>query len=152
MNKPDYNYVFKVNVTPEEALDAISHVEKWWTTDFQGSARKVDDIFSVHFGDVSVDFQIVEYVPGKKVVWLVTDCHLTWLKDTKEWKNTRLKWEVSSSANGTQVRMTHVGLVPGIECYDDCSNGWNFHVGESLLKLMTEGVGVPGVNTREKVR
>jgi len=39
-----------------------------------------------------------------------------------------------------------------MECYDDCSNGWNFHVGESLFKLITEGVGEPGVNTRERVK
>jgi len=152
MEKQDYNYVMTVNVSVDKAIDAISRVPEWWAPDFEGSSQKPGDTFTVHFGDVSVDFKIVEFVPGNKVVWLVTDCNLSWLKDKKEWKDTQLVWEVSSLPDGTQIRMTHVGLVPGIECYDDCSNGWNFHVGESLFKLITEGIGIPGVNTREKVK
>ncbi len=38
--------------------------------------------------------------------------------------------------------MTHVGLVPEAECYNDCKAGWDKHVGESLLKLLTEGKGI----------
>jgi hypothetical protein len=40
--------------------------------------------------------------------------------------------------------MTHIGLVPGVECYEDCKKGWNFYVGESLFRWMTEGKGLPG--------
>ncbi len=36
-----------------------------------------------------------------------------------------------------------MGLVPEIECYNDCVKGWNFYVNESLFKLMTEGKGIP---------
>ena len=88
-------------------------------------------------------------VPGKKIVWLVTDCNLTWLKDIKEWNGTRIEWKVSTVNNLTQISMTHVGLVPGIECYNDCEKGWNFHIGTSLFKLITEGVGMPDVSTRK---
>jgi hypothetical protein len=49
-----------------------------------------------------------------------------------------------SSADGqTRVTMTHLGLLPGIECYNDCSTGWNFYVGQSLLQLLTGGKGLP---------
>ena len=40
--------------------------------------------------------------------------------------------------------MTHVGLTPDKECYEDCNKGWSFYVGESLRKLITEGKGLPG--------
>jgi hypothetical protein len=33
--------------------------------------------------------------------------------------------------------------LPGIECYNDCSTGWNFYVGQSLLQLLTGGKGLP---------
>ena len=112
MNNPDYKYEFTTNVLPGEALDAISRVNEWWTTDFDGSSRKLNDIFTVHFGDVSVNFKIIDFIPGKKVVWLVTDCDLTWLTDRKEWKNTILQWNVSTAGNVTKVRMTHIGLAP----------------------------------------
>ena len=149
MEKQDYKYVFTTDIPPVEALDAISRVTEWWASDFEGSSQMLDDVFSVHFGEVSVTFRIVEVVPDKKIVWLVTDCNLTWLQDIKEWDGTRIEWEVSTVNNATQISMTHVGLVPGIECYNDCENGWNFHIGTSLFKLITEGVGMPDVSTRK---
>ena len=52
-------------------------------------------------------------------------------------------WEVSTEKGATKISMAHVGLVPGIECYEDCKAGWDFYVGESLLKLLTENKGLP---------
>jgi hypothetical protein len=39
--------------------------------------------------------------------------------------------------------MTHAGLVPGIECYENCQKGWDFYLRESLQKLLRENEGVP---------
>jgi hypothetical protein len=39
--------------------------------------------------------------------------------------------------------MTHVGLSPALECYDNCSGGWGFYFNRSLRKLITTGVGEP---------
>lgn len=72
------------------------------------------------------------------MVWRVVDSNLHWITDNKEWNGTRIEWEVSSRNKRTKVHMMHVGLVPGIQCYDNCTQGWNFYVGKSLLKLLTE--------------
>lgn len=148
MENQDYNYVITTSIPAMEALDAISRVPEWWASDFEGNSQKLGDEFTVRFGEVSVNFRIVEFVPGKKAVWLVTDCNLGWLKDTREWKGTKIDWEVSRNNHSTQIRMTHVGLIPGLECYNDCKEGWNFHLGESLVRLITEGIGIPDVITR----
>ena len=47
--------------------------------------------------------------------------------------------------------MTHVGLVPGIECYEDCEKGWDFYIKESLFKFLTEGKGLPGIGIRATI-
>jgi len=39
--------------------------------------------------------------------------------------------------------MTHIGLVPGIECYERCNEGWNHFIKESLFSLITEEKGLP---------
>jgi len=148
MEKQDYNHVITVRTTEVEAFDAISHVTEWWATDFEGSSQKLNDVFTIHFGEISVTFQIIELVPGKKVVWLVTDCYLQWLNNKKEWKDTCIVWEITSVNNMTQISMTHVGLVPELECYNDCKEGWNYHVGKSLFSLLTQGLGMPDINTR----
>jgi hypothetical protein len=35
-----------------------------------------------------------------------------------------------------------IGLVPGVECYDDCEVEWTGHVTNSLVKFMNEGKGM----------
>jgi hypothetical protein len=140
----DYHCSIAANVSSREAFDAICQVSAWWATDFQGRAEKPGDIFTVTFGQTFVTFTITEAIPGEKVVWQVQDCHLHWLKDKKEWNGTSIEWVVSSRDGLTQVDMTHVGLVPGIECFDNCQTGWNHFIRESLSKLLTEKKGLPG--------
>jgi hypothetical protein len=60
---------------------------------------------------------VVEVVPNKKWVWLVTDGQMLWLKDTTEWKNTQIVFEISEGKQQTRIDMTHIGLVPAVECY-----------------------------------
>ena len=71
---------------------------------------------------------MVEVVPNKKWVWLVTDCHLHWLKVTTELKNTRIVFEISEGNQQTRIDMTHGGLVPEVECYNVCEPAWNGHL------------------------
>ena len=89
-----------------------------------------------------VDFVVSELEPGKKVVWKVTDCYLPWFKDTKEWNNTEVVFQLSEENNKTKIDFTHVGLVPEVECYEACEKGWNGHLG-SLEKLINEGIEIP---------
>jgi hypothetical protein len=35
-------------------------------------------------------------------------------------------------------------LVPEVECYNACTGGWDHYLKGSLLKLLTEGKGMPG--------
>jgi hypothetical protein len=80
---------------------------------------------------------MVEVVPNKKWVWLVTDCHLPRLKDTTEWKNTHIVFEISEGKHHTSIDMTHVGLVPGVACYNVCEDGWNRHLKDLTVRLET---------------
>ena len=92
---PDFTTTVVVNKTPEEAFDAIANVSAWWAKNFKGSAKNENDVFTVTFGATFVDFKITEVVPGKKVVWLVTDCNLHWINDKKEWKKTECIWTLT---------------------------------------------------------
>src|SRR5207344_512426 len=85
--------------------------------------------------------KIVEFIPGEKVVWLVTESQLNFIKDKSEWTGTTISFELSEINNKTQLRFTHLGLVPKIECYGDCSNAWTQLIQESLLSLITTGKG-----------
>ena len=142
----NYNYTvsFLVDQTPEEAFDAINNVRGWWTENLKGSSQKLDDEFEVQFGDVHYSKQkLIEVVPNKKVVWLVTDSKLNFIQDKSEWTNTKISFEITREGNKTLVTFTHLGLIPGIECYDACSNAWGDYINVSLRKLITTGKGQP---------
>jgi hypothetical protein len=142
MKNQDYQKSFTAKIAPEEAFENIVNVGDWWTSSFKGSAKNLNDEFDITFGKTTVNFKVIESIPAKKLVWKVTDCYLDWLKDKTEWKDTEIVWNISAEQNGTKIEMRHVGLVPGIECYNDCEAGWNQYAGESLPRLIATGKGV----------
>src|SRR5450631_3222002 len=142
MNSQDFTAAFTVDQTPEEAFAAINNVRQWWSGEpgIEGSTDKLGDEFTYRYGDVHYSKQMVtELVPGKKVVWLVLDAHLDFTKDKTEWNGTEITFEISKKGNKTEVRFTHVGLVPDSECFDSCSNAWGFYINSSLRNLITTG-------------
>jgi hypothetical protein len=143
MNQQNYQCSIAADFTPSEAFESISRVNEWWVRDIDGSTEKLNDVFTVHFGETFVNFKVTESIPGKKIVWDVTDCYLPWLKDKTEWNGTSVVFEISTLGDETQVTMTHVGLVPEVECYAGCEAGWNKYFKGSLFKLLTERAGVP---------
>ncbi len=145
----DYSASISANITPQEATERISRVADWWTASFTGASGKVGDIFTVRWGETFVDFAVAELVPARRIVWLVTDCNLPFVQDKKEWKDTRVIFNISSDGAATTVTMTHEGLAPSAECYETCRKGWNFYITESLQKLLMENQGIPDGRKRQ---
>jgi hypothetical protein len=83
--------------------------------------------------------KVIDLVPNEKISWQVIDCYKHWLKNKTEWMGTKINWEISSNGSTTQINFTHVGLVPGMECYDGCENAWGQYLHGSFFKLLTEG-------------
>lgn len=143
MNSKNLALKVSVDASPKDAMEKISHVNLWWAKNFAGSAAKLNDTFSVRFGETFVDFEISELVPNEKTVWKVTDCNLHWLKNKKEWNGTEAVFEISEKKKSTQIDFTHKGLVPGMECYENCEEGWTHHITRSLVQLINNGKGMP---------
>jgi len=144
MKTQDYTINLIVDASAREIFKNINSVTKWWTGQLEGSSQKLNDEFTVRFGDVHVSTQkLVELVPNKKVVWLVTDSKLNFIKDKQEWNGTTISFEIVNHDTKTQVNFTHHGLVPQIECYKDCTKGWDYYIKGSLFKLLTKGKGTP---------
>jgi len=142
MKNQDYSVTIPVNASAKDAFKYINDVSKWWTENLEGSSKKLNDEFTVRFGDVHMSKQkLVEVIPDQKVVWLVTDSKLNFVKDKKEWNGTKISFEIFEKGGKTQIRFTHLGLVPAIECYGDCSNAWGEYIQGSLLKLVNTGKG-----------
>lgn len=132
---------FFVNQSPQEVYDAINHVRGWWQGEIEGDTEKVNDVFTYRMpGHHYSKQQIITSIPNEKVVWLVTDSELKF-DHKNEWTDTKIMFEIKEINNKTQVRFTHMGLVPAFECYSDCSWAWGALMQESLVSLITTGKG-----------
>lgn len=141
----DLHISFTVDATPHEVFEKVNSVTKWWTEELEGSSQKLNDEFVVRFfDDIHVSKQrLIEVIPDKKVVWLVTESNLNFIEDKQEWTNTKIVFEITQRDGKTQLDFTHMGLVPERECFDDCTQGWNTYVKGSLYQLITKGKGKP---------
>ena len=73
----------------------------------------------------------------------MTDATLNFVKDKTEWNGTDIVFEIKSKDGKTELRFTHIGLVPTFECYGGCSGAWGFYINDSLRNLITAGKGQP---------
>lgn len=140
MKTSDFTTTIQVDQTPMEAFDAINNPRAWWPGEIKGNTKKLDDEFTYRYKDMHFSKQkLIEVVPGKKVVWLVTDSSLNFIEDKNEWTGTKIIFEISEKNNQTQVRFTHQGLVPQSECFGACSNAWSDIVNDGLSSLIATG-------------
>jgi hypothetical protein len=149
MKTQNFTVTISVDQTPEEVFDAINDVRGWWSGEIDGTTDKLGAEFEYRYKDMHRTTQkITELVPGKKVVWHVVKSFIGFVPDKEEWDGTDIVFEIARKGDKTELRFTHVGLVPAIECYDGCSGAWGFYIQESLRGLITSGKGQPNKKVR----
>jgi hypothetical protein len=141
--KKDFTTTLMVDNTPKEVFDAINNVRGWWSGENVGRTDRLGE-FQHRHGDMHrCTIKITELVPGRMVHWRVVDNYFDFVKDKSEWKDTDIVFEIVKKKDKTEVRFTHVGLVPSYECYDICSDAWGRLINGSLRDLITKGKGQP---------
>jgi hypothetical protein len=58
-------------------------------------------------------------------------------------RGTDVVFEITKKGDKTELRFTHVGLIPVFECHGDCSGAWSFYINDSLRSLIKTGKGQP---------
>jgi hypothetical protein len=149
LKSQNYTTTLTVAQTPEEAFAAINDVRGWWSGNIEGNTDKLGDEWTYRYRDIHYSKQkITELVPGKKIVWLVLDSYLNFIEDKAEWNGTRITFDIAKKGDETEVRFSHLGLTPEVECYDACTNAWGGYVNNSLRNLISKGRGQPNRNEK----
>jgi len=139
----DFTTSILVDKSPAEVFKAINNAGGWWQGEIVGNTDKLNDEFMYQVDDVHFSKQkIVELIPDKKIVWLVTDSNLSFVAKHDEWTNTKIQFDISSEGGKTKITFTHHGLVPAFECYGGCSGAWESLIDKSLFSFITTGKGV----------
>jgi len=137
MASKNFEFSFVSSKQPNELFSFLVNPKNWWVGLFgekiTGKSEAIGDEFSFKAGEGMhyTKQKLVELIPSKKITWLVTESKLIFLENTNEWEGTRIRFDLEPSGKKTKVTFTHIGLLPEIECYDQCSSGWT----EYLQKL-----------------
>ncbi len=126
------------------ALTTPEGLRGWWTQDCD-VPTEVGETIHFRFGRTHKEMRIEKLEPGREVRWLCTGAHIAAerLTHRDEWVGTQLVFRLTPEGAGrTRVDFEHVGLVPTFECYDLCSNGWQYYLG-SLQRFVDSGRGTP---------
>jgi hypothetical protein len=138
----DFTTTFLVDQSPREVFQAVTNVRGWWQGLYSekiiGQSQKLHDEFTFRAGDGAhySKQKLVEVIPDQKVVWLVTEGELSFVEKKNEWEGTKIIFDISKKGDKTQVRFTHEGLNPKVECYDSCSSAWQMYLDQKLLPLI----------------
>ena len=137
----DYTFRLESSDTSKNIFDTLLNVRSWWiglySETIKGDTKKLNDEFTFSAGN-GVHYskqKLVELIPDKKIVWLVTDSNLNFLEKPSEWTGTKICFEISEKGNKSQITFTHQGLVPKIECFNSCSSAWTQYL-ENLAKKL----------------
>ncbi|WP_434444574.1 SRPBCC family protein [Lentzea sp. E54] len=139
-----YSTSYAVEKSPDEVFAAVLDVRAWWTGEIEGLADEVGAEFTYRHPPQHYSRQRVTALePGRRVVWQVTDSDLSFVSEPAEWTGSEIVFDIVPAGDGAELRFTHVGLVPDVECFDACSAGWSHYVNGSLRSLITTGQGLP---------
>jgi hypothetical protein len=140
----NYSRVIQMPATSNDVYAAINNVSLWWTENFKGSTQRLNDEFTVTFGETFIKLKVTELLNNCKIVWEVTDCFKHFLKNKKEWVGTKICFDIVTEDNkSVKLTFTHIGLSSPLECYDICCDAWNGYLGGSLKNLALKGLGSP---------
>jgi uncharacterized protein YndB with AHSA1/START domain len=137
----DYTSEMHVHVPMAQVIEAVTDdtvISRWWTA-VTRTERHGNDVQLFMGGDGPAVVITIDHVPGtNEVTWTVTDCPVM-----ADWIGTKPSFAVKAGEDGTStIEFRHIGLSPALECFDQCSAGWN-HFMPSLHQFLETGEGRP---------
>lgn len=137
MKHESFTFSFTTNHPAQKVFDLVLDVKQWWSglynEHLKGQPDKLNGLFTFEAGE-GIHYsqqKLIALIPGKSIVWQVTDSNLTFLKEPNEWNGTHIRFDFSTVGKETRVTFTHQGLIAPMECYNACSDAWTAY----LLRL-----------------
>lgn len=141
----NFTVSFTTDSSPEDVFRAIAEPRVWWFREIEGDADRLGSVFYHHYQEVHhCVMKVTTLEPSKRIVWHVLYNRFNFVKDNAEWNGTDIVFDIVKQGDLTEVRFTHVGLVPSYECYDVCASSWTSYLTASLRDLLAKGAGSPG--------
>lgn len=142
----NYSKSIQIKTTRQNAFSAIANgIDKWWGK-IDNTTSKVNDEFSILFGQTEWRFKIIDYSEYERITWECIKANhvhkgLTDIKE--EWLGTKLYWKFKRVNGLTEILFVHSGLNQNLNCYGVCESAWSFFIPKSLKNYLETGIGNP---------
>lgn len=124
----DFTESFTVNVSPEDAFHAVSDPKQWWEDPVEGNADEQGGSFSIETDDGTGHFTVEQADDGERLVWHSED---------EAWADSDIIFDFDTDEDGTTtVHVTHRGLKPHDEDYEEVAQHWRDRIGKRLQPLI----------------
>ncbi len=142
-----YRKTLVVDAAPADVYAALTTpdgLRGWWTEDCD-IATEVGGTHHFRFARTRKAMRVERLDAEREVRWLCTDAHIAAdrLAQKDEWVGTELVFRLTPAGGArTQLHFEHIGLVPSLECYALCDDGWTYFMA-SLRQFVETGFGTP---------
>lgn len=144
----DFSTSTTINGSPADVFAAVLDTRGWWNTTIAGATTRVGDEFGFEVSGLHrTRIRLTDVSPNHRIEWLVVENEFGFTTDQSEWVGDRIVFELQPTGDSTIVTLTQHGLNAEQECYDVCSNAWDFFVRDSLRRFAEHGRGLPESNT-----
>ena len=132
-----YTVAIEVARSPHDVFNhIINDVSKFWPEEFEGASTKLNDEFVFTSGASHYSKnKVVELVPDKKVVWLVTESIRK--TDNFDWTGTKMIFELTPKGNHTLLQFIYDGFILENE-YDRLVWVCDMVIKEKLYNFLTD--------------
>ena len=134
----DFTMSFTVEATPDRVYATINDVRSWWLGDIVGRSEQIGDEFTYRYEDLHRSTQkVIELVPGRRVVWEVTDAYLSHSADPEDWTGSHVVFDIVPSGRADRGPLHRTKA-----CDRHCratttaSMGWNHYAGAVLPSVI----------------
>lgn len=130
------------------ALTTEEGITGWWTKFCKlGRGEGEESEFQFPKAGATYRFVIKRLAPGELVEWECTEGNHpadTGFRNLHDWNGTRVRFELKPiDEAATELKFTHAGLRPRLECNLNCRNAWWRYLHQSLKTYMSRGTGLP---------
>ena len=134
--KANYTVAIEVTRSPEDVFTRITNdVSKFWPEELEGKCSKLNDEFVFRSGDSHYSKnKVIEFVPNKKLVWLVTESIRK--TDDFEWTGTKMIFELTPKDGNTILKFTYDGFISENE-YDRLVQVCDTVIRDKLYNFLT---------------
>jgi uncharacterized protein YndB with AHSA1/START domain len=135
-----YDILHEIGVrgsSPEKVygvLTTLDGLAGWWASDTQG-ATEPGGVIDFHFGPGDISMEVLELMPGERVLWKVVG-------GPEEWIGTTVSFDLHQDGEWTMLAFAHRGWREQVPFMHHCSTKWAVFL-LSLRDLVETGTGAP---------